>query len=127
MTALVRTGHRRDRIDSSIMVSAVKHTPSFVTMLLSLILAAVELMSRMVEHARNEARRGDNIALKIVVEILACLWRLVEVYVNFLTKMATTRTLTVSVMLVPHARTSTKTVSARQTTVMTLSWHESMP
>ena len=55
----------------------------------SLILAAVELMSRMVEHARNEARRGDNIALKIVVEILACLWRLVEVYVNFLTKMAT--------------------------------------
>ena len=33
-------------------------------------------------------RRGDNIVLKIVVEIVACCWNCVQAWVEFLTRMS---------------------------------------
>ena len=54
----------------------------------SLILTVIEIIDRMIDTLRENARRGDNIILKIVVEIVACCWNCVQAWVEFLTRMA---------------------------------------
>jgi hypothetical protein len=54
----------------------------------SLILTLIEVVDQLLEKLRDTARRGDNIALKIVVEIVACCWRSIQAWAEFLTKMA---------------------------------------
>jgi hypothetical protein len=54
----------------------------------SLILTIVEIIDQVLRRMAEDARRGDNIVLKIVMEIVLCLWRYLEIYINFLTKMA---------------------------------------
>jgi|EP01043_Picozoa_sp_COSAG02_P035209 hypothetical protein len=54
----------------------------------SLILTIIEIIDRMLETLRDQARRGNNIAVKIAVEIVACCWSCVQAWVEFLTRMA---------------------------------------
>ena len=55
----------------------------------SFVLTVVKIIDYMIQTMLQQSRRGnDNIALKIVMEIVACLWRCLEVWIQFLTKMA---------------------------------------
>jgi hypothetical protein len=54
----------------------------------SFILTVVEIIDQMIQQMLAKGRSGDNIALKIVMEIVACLWRCLEVWIQFLTKMS---------------------------------------
>lgn len=54
----------------------------------SLVLTIVEIVERMVEKLREEARRSNQIILRIVMEIVGCCWRQVQAWAEFLTKMA---------------------------------------
>lgn len=54
----------------------------------SLILTIIEIIDQLLTKLRDQARRGDNLILKIVVEIVACCWRSIQAWVDFLTRMA---------------------------------------
>ena len=54
----------------------------------SLILTVIEIIDRMIRKFRDEARRGNNIMLTIIVEIVACCWGAVQALIEFLSRMA---------------------------------------
>ena len=55
----------------------------------SFVLSVVHVINQAVQAMRDGARRGDNLALKVVAEILGCICNMLEVWLRFLTKLAT--------------------------------------